>query len=145
MLSEHFGDPTSGIKALVNSFINFLVCSVVAVLTDLPHQKRFYCYCQVLSILYVRVLFICTGHYSLVFVPVICMCTIHVYEYYSYVRGTIHSYLYGHYSRVWVLFTCTGYYSYVRVLFTAEFFFGSMFWLLRFDPNRGENKQDVQP
>ena len=42
--------PTAGIKALVIGTRIFLVCSVVVVLTDLPHQKRIflepYFFCQ---------------------------------------------------------------------------------------------------
>ena len=34
--------PTTGIRALVIRIRIFLVCSVVAVLTDLPHQKRIF-------------------------------------------------------------------------------------------------------
>ena len=42
--------PTIGIRALVIGTRKFLVCSVVAALTDLPHQKRIfletYFFCQ---------------------------------------------------------------------------------------------------
>ena len=44
--------PTTGIRALVIRTRIFLVCSVVAALTDLPHQKRiflepyFFFFCQ---------------------------------------------------------------------------------------------------
>ena len=42
--------PTTGIRALVIGTRIFLVCSVVAALTDLPHQKRIflepYFFCQ---------------------------------------------------------------------------------------------------
>ena len=42
--------PTTGIRALVLGTRIFLVCSVVAALTDLPHQKRIflkpYFFCQ---------------------------------------------------------------------------------------------------
>ena len=42
--------PTDGIRALVIGTRIFLVCSVVAALTDLPHQKRIflkpYFFCQ---------------------------------------------------------------------------------------------------
>ena len=42
--------PTTGIRALVIGIRIFLVCSVVAALTDLPHQKRIflkpYFFCQ---------------------------------------------------------------------------------------------------
>ena len=34
--------PTTGIRALVIRIRIFLVCSVVAALTDLPHQKRIF-------------------------------------------------------------------------------------------------------
>ena len=34
--------PTTGIRALVIGIRIFLVCSVVAVLIDLPHQKRIF-------------------------------------------------------------------------------------------------------
>ena len=34
--------PTTGIRALVIGTRIFLVCSVVAALTDLPHQKRIF-------------------------------------------------------------------------------------------------------
>ena len=34
--------PTTGIRALVIGTRIFLVCSVVATLTDLPHQKRIF-------------------------------------------------------------------------------------------------------
>ena len=34
--------PTTGIRALVIRIMIFLVCSVVAVLTDLPHPKRIF-------------------------------------------------------------------------------------------------------
>ena len=34
--------PTTGIRALVIGTKIFLVCSVVAALTDLPHQKRIF-------------------------------------------------------------------------------------------------------
>ena len=34
--------PTTGIRALVIRIKIFLVCSVVAALTDLPHQKRIF-------------------------------------------------------------------------------------------------------
>ena len=34
--------PTIGIRALVTGTRIFLVCSVVAALTDLPHQKRIF-------------------------------------------------------------------------------------------------------
>ena len=34
--------PTTGIRALVIRIMIFLVCSVVAALTDLPHQKRIF-------------------------------------------------------------------------------------------------------
>ena len=42
--------PTTGIRALVIGIRIFLVCSVVAALTDLPYQKRIflesYFFCQ---------------------------------------------------------------------------------------------------
>ena len=42
--------PTTGIRALVIWIRIFLVCSVIAALTDLPHQKRIflepYFFCQ---------------------------------------------------------------------------------------------------
>ena len=42
--------PTTGIRALVIGIRIFLVCSVVAALIDLPHQKRIflkhYFFCQ---------------------------------------------------------------------------------------------------
>ena len=42
--------PTTGIRALVIGIRIFLICSVVAALTDLPHQKRIflepYFFCQ---------------------------------------------------------------------------------------------------
>ena len=45
--------PTTGIRALVIGTRIFLVCSVVAALTDLPHQKRIflepYFFCQFLE------------------------------------------------------------------------------------------------
>ena len=45
--------PTTGIIALVIGTRIFLVCSVVAALTDLPHQKRIflepYFFCQFLG------------------------------------------------------------------------------------------------
>ena len=34
--------PTTGIRTLVIRIMIFLVCSVVAALTDLPHQKRIF-------------------------------------------------------------------------------------------------------
>ena len=45
-----FNFPTTGIRALVIGTRIFLVCSVVAALTDLPYQKRIflepYFFCQ---------------------------------------------------------------------------------------------------
>ena len=45
--------PTTGIRALVIRIRIFLVCSVVATLTDLPHQKRIFLkpffFCQFLG------------------------------------------------------------------------------------------------